>query len=146
MTLIKCFSCGAETEDVNGSTHKYLLSTPGCWARYNEVLAREYSDYSYMQVHNLTVDAYSIQHSGLPNPQTINSANIHLSSLYAHFKQQVAISELGKVKQKLAQFKNEFIWLEPPVDLGYLTINDVWVAENSVEHCDYVKKWARGGF
>lgn len=59
MALAQCFSCGAEAENLSGATHQYLLSTSGCWAKYGELLAREYSDFSYMAVHNLTVDAYA---------------------------------------------------------------------------------------
>ncbi len=146
MAIIKCFSCRAETDDFDGPTHRYLLSTPGCWARYGEVLAREYSDFAYMSVHGLTVDAYSVQHPGQPNPQTINSINVHLSSLYAYFVLGSSISNLAKIKAQLSQCKKEFTWLEPPHDLGTLTINDVWRAENSAQHCNLVKEWAEEVF
>lgn len=146
MTTIQCFSCGAETDDIVGPTHKYLLSTPGCWARYGDVLAKEYSDFAYMAVHQLTVDAYSAQHPGQPNPQTIGSINIHLCSLYAHFKQDVSINRLPQLKSQLAQHKQVFTWLEPPQFLGQWTINEVWLAENPKEHREFVEKWANDVF
>ncbi len=144
--LTKCFSCGAETEKVNGPTHKYLLSTPGCWARYGEVLAREYSDFRYMAVHDLTVDAYSIQHPGQPNPQTINSLNIHLASLYAFFELGLRSSELSEFKQKLAKQKPRFRWMETPLKVGQYNINDVWGTDTPEAHQEMVKRWAEDAF
>lgn len=40
----KCFSCGGLYPNVDGPVHKYMDSSPGCWAIYGEVLAKEYSD------------------------------------------------------------------------------------------------------
>ena len=64
-----CFSCGAQVPDVEGPTHRYMLSSPGCWAVFGEVLAREYSNALYMKNHRLTVDAYAVQHPGKPSRQ-----------------------------------------------------------------------------
>ena len=47
-----CPECGA---DVAGGQ-------AGCQQLFDEVLAREYSDYRYAREHRLTVDAYSLQH------------------------------------------------------------------------------------
>ena len=146
MALTQCFSCGAETENINGATHKYLLSTSGCWAKYGELLAREYSDFSYMAVHNLTVDAYAAQHPGQPRSQTISSINVHLSSLYAYFHLNYAVSELSHIKSRIIRYKDEFTWLEPPSYLGQLTVMDVLDAENAGQHCDLVKDWAADVF
>lgn len=59
-----CHSSGALVPDTEGPVHKYLATPPGCWGIYGEVLAREYSDYRYMSVHQITVDAYAVQQSG----------------------------------------------------------------------------------
>lgn len=55
--LSKCFSCGAMVEDIDGPVHRYMASSPGCWAAYGIVLAREYSDVMFARNHRLTVDA-----------------------------------------------------------------------------------------
>src|SRR3982074_1852880 len=34
----------------------------GCLQIFEEILAREFSDYRYGKIHRLTVDAYSLQH------------------------------------------------------------------------------------
>ena len=42
-----CFSCGAEVPKSDGPVHKYIDSSPGCWAAFGEVLARECSDFRH---------------------------------------------------------------------------------------------------
>ncbi|MFC1547249.1 hypothetical protein ACFL5M_01855 [Candidatus Neomarinimicrobiota bacterium] len=36
-------SCGAMVPDIEGPLYEYMTSSPGCWAVFGEVLAREYS-------------------------------------------------------------------------------------------------------
>ncbi len=82
MAAVACVGCGAVFEDREGPTHRYLESSPGCWASYGEVLAREYSDFpAYGALHRLTVDTYAVQHPGRPSPQCIQSVALHLMSL-----------------------------------------------------------------
>jgi len=73
MSLIACVGCGGLFPKTDGPTHRYMESSPGCWAYFGEVLAREYSDLQYLKVHRLTVDAYAIQHPGQLSPQCIRS-------------------------------------------------------------------------
>lgn len=53
---MRCIGCQAEFAHIDGPTHEYMLSSPGCWAAYGEVLAREYSDNRLARLHRLTVD------------------------------------------------------------------------------------------
>lgn len=41
---MKCPGCGLMTAVQDGPTHPYVVSSPGCWAIYGEVLAREYQN------------------------------------------------------------------------------------------------------
>ena len=81
MDLRKCFSCGGKFPDIDGPVHRYMDSSAGCWAVYGEVLAREYSDPSFFEVHRLTVDAYAVQHPGAKDRQSIQSVGVHLIRL-----------------------------------------------------------------
>ena len=137
-----CSWCGVKTYKSEGATHRYLESSAGCWALYGKLLAREYENSEYMSVHGLTVDAYALQHPGKEGPQTINSAYIHLASLYSYFELGWPINELPNIKKEIAQQKNDFIWLEPPENLKLITVADILKAETAEEHCAYVKKWA----
>lgn len=134
--------CGLKNDIDYGPVHKYLASSPSCWAKFGEVLAREYENHEYMSVHALTVDAYALQHPGQDNPQTRNSANVHLGSLYGYFKLGKSVGELSDIKQALTKQKTVFTWLKPPDDLTEITVADVLAANTASEHCDMVKKWA----
>lgn len=137
-----CSSCGAETPlSPTGVTHAYLDASPGCWARYGEVLAREYSDPKCFSVHALTVDAYALQHPGQESPKTVNSLNLHLTSLYAYYRKDVELHELSNLKSLLVNFKNQFRWLPPPKDLGVITVNEIWSVNTALQHRERVLEW-----
>jgi hypothetical protein len=51
MNIEICPFCGIQTEKIDGPTHKYLESTPGCWDVYGEVLSKEYSDFRFFTFH-----------------------------------------------------------------------------------------------
>ncbi|MEO0853817.1 MAG: DUF5946 family protein [Cyanobacteria bacterium J06648_11] len=137
-----CTGCGLKTEPHDGPTHTYLVSSSGCWAKYGELLAREYQDIGYMAVHGLTVDAYALQHPGQENPQTIQSARVHLASLFSYFEFGTPISDLNGVKQAIARHRTEFTWLVPPPALTDINVSDVLTAETAIQHAQRVKVWA----
>ena len=64
-SLVLCPGCGALFPDIKGATHRYIESSPGCWAADGEVLAREYADPAvFGRVHRLTVDTCAVQQPG----------------------------------------------------------------------------------
>ena len=138
-----CTWCGLVTEKIEGPTHEYLAATPGCWAKFGEILAREYENFEYMAVHNLTADAYALQHPGVEEPRTVSSANVHLVSLYAYFEKNIPVHELSQIKQKITKYKNEFVWLAPPDFLTQIKISDVLAASNPEEYKEIIHKWAK---
>jgi len=91
-----CIGCGLKSEKGDGVTHQYLESSARCWAKYGELLAREYENSRYMSVHDLTVDAYALQHPGTK----ISSAYVHLASLYGYFITGMNIEKLVVIKNK----------------------------------------------
>jgi Family of unknown function (DUF5946) len=67
-----CIGCGVPA--IDGPTHRYMESSPGCWHAYGEVLAQEYSDEAFRAAHRLTSDTCAVQHPGRPSPQSIRSS------------------------------------------------------------------------
>src|SRR5215813_385146 len=69
---LMCPECGAPIE--------------GDWAEcrrlFNEVIAREFSDYRYGRVHRLTVDVYALQHPA-EYMRSAKSYAAHLTGMYA---------------------------------------------------------------
>ena len=140
-----CFSCGARTPLVDGPTHRYMASSPGCWALYGEVLEREYSDFGYGALHRLTVDAYAVQHPGEPSRQSVRSVCMHLAALTAVFRHGMAPGDATGLLQRLAE-REDYEWLEPPASLGRLDVTYVHAATGPDDHLARVEAWARAAW
>ena len=146
MSLITCIGCGGQFPETNGPTHRYMESSPGCWACFGEVLAREYSDLQYQKVHRLTVDTYALQHPGQPSPQSIRSVALHSISLCAIFEGGVEMSQATKIIEQAARQKERFAWLSPPSSMGALSIAEVHRAADAQDHARLVDQWARSAW
>lgn len=128
--------------ELDGPTHRYLQSSPGCWSAYGEVLAREYSNPSYAAEHRLTVDAYAVQHPGRESPQTIQSVALHLISLRLILREGYTTQNATRAMQQAAKMKSKFHWLLPPATRGSVTVADVHKATSAKDHKEMVRKWA----
>jgi hypothetical protein len=142
MNNIPCIGCRALFPDVDGPVHRYMESSPGCWASYGEVLVREYTEPSYFGVHRLTVDAYAVQHPGRPSPQSIRSVAGHLISLCLVLERRVAMDEATIAIRAALKAKERFFWLTPPPSQGSVTVADVWKTKTADEHKELVTLWA----
>ena len=71
MTDEICSGCGIALPAVTGPVHRYMVSSPACWAAYGAVLAREYGNPKYARLRRLTVDTYAVQHPGTESQQSI---------------------------------------------------------------------------
>lgn len=141
-TLKPCVGCGALVPDIDGATHKYIGAPAGCWAIFGEVLAKEFSDIAYFSVHQLTVDAYAVQHPGTPSRQSIQSVGVHLVSLFYQLERGFDSSQIIKIRKRLSTRSEGFVWLEPPGSPGAVTILNVVKAKDAVEHEGIVREWA----
>src|SRR5206468_7823942 len=95
---IACLGCGAVVPDVEESRRRsHTNSAPGCWLLYTEVLAREYGDFRYTAAHELTVDAYAVQHPGVPEPRFAQSVAIHLAGLCLSLERGRGPAELPRL-------------------------------------------------
>lgn len=142
VTLIPCPGCGGRFRDVDGPVHRYMESSPGCWAAYGQVLAREYSARSLADIHRLSVDAYAAQHPGRPSPQSMKSVGVHLIRLCLNVERGFDVRESNRVMVAASKVKDRFDWLPPPASLGSITVANVAGAESVEEHRRTVRAWA----
>jgi len=143
LDLQKCFSCGGYYPDIDGPTHPYMDSTPGCWAVYGEVLAREYSDPTFFDIHRLTVDAYAVQHPGYKDRQSIQSVGVHLIRLCLFLEHGLSPENANDAMLAAGKNKKSFTYLEPPSNLGTITASDIANAKSAEEHKKLVMEWAK---
>jgi hypothetical protein len=139
---LPCPGCGGMFAEVEGPTHRYMESSPGCWAAYGIVLAREYSDPAYFAVHRLTVDAYAAQHPGRPSPQSMRSVGLHLVRLCLLLELGLPAEKANDAMVAAAKAKHAFTWLEPPRSLGPLTVAGIVGLRSAAEHKQAVRSWA----
>lgn len=136
-----CPGCRAVLSREGGPTHPYYGCSPECWARYGEVLAREYHDPRYFATRQLTVDAYAVQHPGVPERRTIQSVAIHLMTLAMILDGRLDPRD-GPTLHKRMVSRPAFHWLEPPSMEGRMTVVDVLPASTPPEHERLVCAWA----
>ena len=144
--LVRCVGCGGLVSSIDGPTHRYMESSPGCWAIYGEVLAREYSDPAFAAVHRQTVDAYAVQHPGQPSKQSIRSVDIHLVRLCLMLERGFNDEAALMATSVIVSGKDGFHWLTPPPSMGTITAVDVWRTNSAEEHLQAVREWARSAW
>ena len=141
----KCFACGGRFVAVEGPTHKYMLSSPGCWNAYGELLAREYeSPVLFGAVHRLTVDAYALQHPGdASDRRARKSVWVHYAALYLSLRKKEDHSRIPAIMQKLTVRTFPALPLAPAQ--FDVTLEDV-LARGKTNHISAVKAWADSAF
>jgi hypothetical protein len=111
-----CEDCGAAV--AQGKT--------GCLEIFEEILAREFSDYRYGKIHRLTVDAYSLQHPDA-YMRSGKSFAAHLTGMCAALEYE----ESSTVNQTVQQWLSKNPKIDKPSRLrelrGNLTITYVTV-------------------
>jgi len=139
---VRCIGCGGLVPQMEGPTHRYVESSPGCWHLFGEVLAREYSDRAFAAWHRLTVDSYAVQHPGRPSPQSIQSVCVHLISLCLVVERALEPAYATRVMGTLIRPKGRFTWLTPPPTFGDITVVDVAAVSTAAAHVKGVRDWA----
>lgn len=143
-TNLPCPGCGLVLPPSDTAAYDgYYNASPECWSVYTEVLAEEYgSAVLYGQVHQLTVDAYAVQHAGGDHPD--KSVGIHLAGLYLMLECGAKPPEVPPLHQRLAQAVADWPRFEPPpLSDNVPTVFDVALAENMSEHIERSREWAR---
>jgi hypothetical protein len=135
-----CKSIFEESE--TDTTHAYIGASPGCYTYFNEILALESQNWQYPVIHRLLVDSYCVQHPGIESKKSIQSVAIHLLALYMalekNFDLRYITKQMGIAISKGAIFN----WLNPPQNLGNVTIKDIRTSSLK-EYEDSIYRWAR---
>ena len=136
-----CPGCGLALPAVEGPTHAYIGASPACWARYGELLVREYGEFGNPAIHRLSVDTYAVQHPGVPERRSIQSVAVHLMGLCLVLERGWAPPD---VTRRMGAFVERArpVWLEPPVPNGSLTVEHALSASDAASHEVRVREWA----
>lgn len=140
----RCCGCGGRFPVAGGTTHPYMLASPGCWSAYGEVLACEYQDGAlFTACHRLTVDAYALQHPGVAGDRrAVQSVWLHFASLEAVFGRGCSHAGATGVMKRLAG--RAFPPL-PPAPAHAITVADL-TATDPRAHVAWTERWARAAY
>jgi hypothetical protein len=111
------------------ATHPYIGASASCWELYSRLLMNE-PQMAQGQYGSLLVDAYAVQHHGVPSAQAIQSVATHLLVLHGVFRADLAVEQTMWVRRQIArrpaqQRHQLFEWLQPP-DIGSsMTVADI---------------------
>jgi hypothetical protein len=124
------------------TAHGYYNASPECWSVYTEVLGAEYSNaVLFGQVHQLTVDAYAVQHAGGRHPD--KSVAVHLAGLYLTLDCGVRPTSVPSMLQRLASANPDWPHYTPPRCAWQVTVFDVALAAGEFEvHARIVRAWS----
>ena len=139
--LVRCVGCGAPVPDIDGPTHTYIGASPGCWQAYGELLVRDYGEDRAPPIVELAVDAYAVQHPGVPGRRSSQSVAIHLLILCLVLERGLDPARATRARRHYTH--RAFPWLEPPASQGEVTVLDVLAARDPAEHAAGVERWAR---
>lgn len=140
---IICPSCGLRMPARKTTTSRgYYNTSDECWDLYTEVLGTEYSNaFLFGQVHQLTVDAYAVQHAGRPHPD--KSLDVHLYGLYLGLEKSVRSPYIPPLLQRLVATIEVWPHYEPPTERVALTVFDVALCDSTEDHIRVVREWAQ---
>lgn len=137
----RCVGCGLEVEVIDGPTHRYITSAPGCWALYGALLAVLSADRRMQSALVMCVDAYAVEHPGTPNPQAIQSVAVHLINMHGYLVRGRPIAP-----PRLAGHKGAFHWLTPPAVPANRTVRSVPLGGSAGELVDAARLWVESAW
>ena len=141
---IACPGCGALVPDIEGPTHKYVPSSPGCWKTFGELQADEVRRFGYPSAHRLAVDAYMAQHPGNGSDRRDRqSVFVHLVGLCAALEHDlppaIATRLLGGVIRRRGR---EFPVLRRTAGPGRVTVLHLAGAADLTDYERRAREWA----
>jgi hypothetical protein len=136
-----CPLCAADVGTERSSAGREI-ATHACRADYDALRRRERSDLRYMQVHSLTVDAWSVQHPGPTADDSARRIGVHLVSLYAQLALGLSYREARQLRQRAGE-TIEFRALPLPDLPAELSVQHVLASEHPDVHRRLVEEWAR---
>ncbi|MGI8574907.1 MAG: DUF5946 family protein [Egibacteraceae bacterium] len=117
MATSTCRGCGLALAATGGPAHRYIPSSPECWAVYGEVLAREYSDPAiFAGAHELSVDTYAVQHAA---GDPASSLTTHLVGLHLSL-------ERGMAHDRIAPLRVRFSWEHEHAAIAAIAAELTW--------------------
>lgn len=131
--VVPCVGCGVVVEPADGPTHPYMLSSPGCWIAYGELLTHGPGQ--------MAVDSFAVQHPGVDEARARQSVAVHLMSLCVTLERGWSAGRAMDLLRSAVENPPvawPLIGADPPV--GAVTVVDVLLSDDPVPVA--VRAWA----
>ena len=136
-----CPGCGAVLAGGALPYRGYYNCSAECWSEYTHVLHAEYQDPAlFAQVHQLSVDAFAVQHAGGAQPD--KSVCVHLFGLHLVLERGVAQAEVPARVQQLVAAVAHWPHFELPTIRAATTAHMIARSTNPREHAAQARIWA----
>ncbi len=143
--VIACIGCGRMVPDIEGPTHRYLESAPGCWAAYTSLPFGGMAGRADLPHGAMTVDAYAVQHPGRPGPSSTPSVWIHLAAMQLVLEGGWPADRLVDIRRAVADANDGWPWLTPPGSMGGTGAVDVTLAP-AADVAAVVRAWVDAAY
>ena len=142
--LAPCPNCGAVVPDIDGPTHAYMISSPGCWAAFGRLQAGEPARSGYQTVHGLAVDAFAASHGGDGSQRRDRqSVCLHLMALCLVLQRGQGSRRRMALLRGLTAVKRDWPRLERPEGVPALSHTHAAHAGDGEEYAARVTEWAQ---
>jgi hypothetical protein len=109
---------------------------------FGELVAREFGEAGYGQLHRHTVDVYAVQHPGDDSGRRQRqSVAVHLIGLCHWLEHGLSAAQLTTITQRLTGDTRDWPRLAPPADYD-VTVPDLLPATDAAAHERLVRRWA----
>ena len=143
--VVACIGCGRFVPDIEGPTHRYLESSPGCWAAYTALPYGGMAGPAVPPHSAMTVDAYAVQHPGRPGPSSTPSVWIDLAAMHLVLERGWPVDRLIEIRRTVADANDGWPWLTPPASMGGVGAIDV-AATAAGDVAAVVRAWVEGAY
>lgn len=139
----RCENCGACVANIDGPTHLYMISAPGCWAGFGELQASEMARFGYPPAHGIVVDAYAASHGGDGSQRRDRqSVFIHLMAICAVTERGMSTPARMALLHRVTADQPDFPRLERPAHHPAQAFTDLLDADNLDAYDRLARRWA----
>ena len=138
-----CPGCGDRLPAIDGARHAYVGASSACWTRFAEWSSMP-PQWPSSPLRRLAIDAYMVQHPGVPERRAIQSVGLHLVGLWLGLERDLPPGDLSSTLQRVMQHPPAWRWLDPPEPNGATTIGDVIAARAAAHEAGAVDAFVRG--
>lgn len=139
-----CTDCGVRLptfDNDNRPRHAYIGASASCWDVFTRLWHADDPSLEPMPLNALILDAYCVQHHGVPSPAAIQSVAVHLLALYGVLRRDVPAGRVQWIRERMVRpmkvhRHDRWYWLEPPDQTALPTVRSIVEATDATKRAE----------